>query len=153
VPKTPRLKTMSDKFNFRNPDVGEVQDMYAKAKILRQRRLRYKMLQDLLDGKTVDMTKDAKLFEALNKEKMEFDEILRLHPDQANEAMLAAKEDRESIDENVYWNRHSPAKWGKLGHIPPCIYHSRPPEYWEDSRLLKAFFNMYTKFRVSTRKV
>jgi hypothetical protein len=138
---------------MRNPDPGEVKDMYAQAKILRQRRLRYKMLQDLLDGKTVDMTKDAKLFEALNKEKMEFDEILKLHPDQANEAILAAKEDREGIDENVYWNRHSPAKWAKLGHIPPCIYHARSPEYWEDSRLLKAFFNMYSKFRVSTRKI
>lgn len=144
---------MANTFNFRNPDEGEVQDMYAQAKAIRQKRLRLKMLQDLLDGKTVDMTKDAKLFEALNHEKMEFDEILRLHPDQANDAMMAAKEDREQVDENVYWNRHSPAKWGKLGHIPPCIYHSRPAAYWEDSRLLKAFFNMYTKFRVSTRKI
>jgi len=138
---------------MRNPDEGEVQNMYAQTKILRQRRLRYKMLQDLLDGKTVDMTKDAKLFEALNHEKMEFEEILKLHPEQAREAILAAKEDRESVEENVYWNRHSSAKWGKLGHIPPCIYYSRPAEYWEDSRLLKAFFNMFTKFRISTRKI
>jgi hypothetical protein len=144
---------MSDKFNFRNPDKNEVTDMYAKAKAMRQKKLRYKMLQDLLDGKTVDMTKDAKLFEALNHEKMEFEELLKLHPEQANESILAAKEDRESIDENIYWNRNSPAKWAKLGHIPPCCYHARPPEYWENQKLLKAFFNMFTKFRVSTRQI
>lgn len=144
---------MSDKFNMRNPDPNEVRDMYQQAKIIRERRMKYKLLKDILDGKTVDLTKSTVLFEALNRERMEFDEILKLHPDQANDALMAAKEDRESIDENIYWNRNSPAKWGKLGHIPPCIYHSRPPEYWEDSRLLKSFFNMYTKFRVSTRKV
>ncbi len=144
---------MNNSFNFRNPQVGEVQDMYAQAKVRRARVIKYKMLKELLDGKTVDMTQNTQLFEALNREQMEFEEILKLHPDQANEAILAAKEDREQIDENVYWNRNSPAKWGKLGHIPPCIYYSRPAEYWEDSRLLKAFFNMFTRFRVSTRKI
>ena len=144
---------MSDKFNFKNPDPGEVQGMYAEAKARRARIVKYKMLKDLLDGKTVDMTQNVQLFEALNREQMEFEAILKNHPDQANEAMLAAKEDREEIDENIYWNRNSPAKWGKLGHIPPCIYYARPAEYWEDKRLLKAFFNMFTKFRVSTRKI
>jgi len=82
---------------------------------------------------------------------MEFEEILKLHPDQAKEAILAAKEDREDVEENVYWNRNSPAKWAKLGHIPPCIYHARPPEYWNDEKILKSFFNTFTKFRISTR--
>lgn len=144
---------MSDKFNFRNPDTGEVQDMYKRAKRLREQKMKYKLLKDMLDGKTVDLTKSSALFEAMNREKMEFESILALHPDQANDAMMAAKEDRDSIEENIYWNRDSKAKWGKLGHIPPCLYYARPAEYWEDPKILRAFFNIFTKFRVSTRKV
>jgi hypothetical protein len=84
---------------------------------------------------------------------MEFEEILKLHPDQAEEAVLATKEDRSSIEENIYWNRESPAKWARLGHIPPCIYYSRPAEYWANKKLLKLFFNTFTKFRVSTSRI
>lgn len=144
---------MNEKFNMRNPQPGEVQSLHQQAKVLRVQKIKYKMLKDLLDGKTVDMTQNTQLFEALNKEKMEFEEILKLHPDQAKEAILATKEDREDVTENVYWNRNSPAKWAKLGHIPPCVYYSRPSEYWSDERILKAFFNTFTKFRISTREL
>jgi len=144
---------MKNSFNFRNPDKGEVADMYAAAKGKRESLVKYKMIKQLLNGETIDLRNNTQLFEALNRERMEFEEILKLHPDQVKEAIDAVKEDRENISENVYWNRDSPAKWAKLGHIPPCVYHARPPEYWNDKKILKNFFNMFSKFRVSTSKI
>jgi len=144
---------MKDSFNFRNPDKGEVTEMYASAKKKREQIIKYKMIKKLLDGETIDLRGSAPLFEALNKERMEFEEILKLHPDQVKEAFEAVKEDRQCITENIYWNRDSPAKWAKLGHIPPCVYHSRPAEYWNNKKILKNFFNTFTKFRVSTSKI
>jgi hypothetical protein len=141
-----------DTFNMRNPDQYEVVEIHNEAKKRRAQQIKYKLIKDLMDGKSVDVTLSPALYEALNKEKMEFEEILRLHPEQANESMLAAKEDRDMLEENKYWNRDG-AKWGVLGHIPPCVYTSRPAEYWNDKKILKAFFNMYPKFRVSSRKI
>jgi hypothetical protein len=141
-----------DTFNMRNPDPNEVVEMHNEAKKRRAQIIKYKVIKDLMDGKDTDITVSPAIYEALNREKMDFEQILRLHPDQANEAMLAAKEDREMIDENKYWNSEG-AKWGVLGHIPPCVYNSRPSEYWNNKKILKAFFNMYPKFRVSTRKI
>jgi hypothetical protein len=144
---------MDKKFNMRNPVKGEVSEMMAETKRRRAMILKYKLLKQLLAGETIDLTQSPALFEALNRERMEFEEILKLHPEQANEAILAAKEDRESVEENVYWNRESPAKWARLGHIPPCVYYARPAEYWSDSKLLKNFFNTFTKFRISTNRI
>lgn len=144
---------MSQRFNMRNPNKNEVGDMVSEAKRRRALKIKCKLIKQMLDGQTVDITQSPALFEALNREKMEFEEILKLHPEQTEEAIAATKEDRSSIEENVYWNRESPAKWARLGHIPPCVYYSRPPEYWADSRLLKNFFNTFTKFRVSTNRI
>lgn len=144
---------MNNTFNMRNPDIGEVASVYKEAKKRRLQMMKYKLLKQLLDGETVDLTKSPELFEALNRERMEFEELLKLHPEQAEESVLAAKEDRDLVEENVYWNPDSPAKWAKLGHIPPCIYYSRPAEYWADKRILKQFFNMFTKFRISTSRI
>lgn len=144
---------MSKTFNMRNPDKNEVGDMVSETKRRRAMMMKYKLIKQLLDGETIDLTLSPALFEAYNRERMEFEEILKLHPDQTDEAILATKEDRESIEENIYWNRESPAKWARLGHIPPCVYYSRPAEYWADKRLLKNFLNTFTKFRVSTSRI
>ena len=137
---------------MRNPSPNEVIEMDRDAKKRRSQLIRYKLIKDLMDGKTVDLTLSPALYEALNREKMEFEQILKLHPDQAKEAELAAKEDRELTEENRYWNREG-AKWATLGHIPPCVYNARPSSYWADKRILKAFFNIFTKFRISTKPI
>ena len=139
-------------FNMRRPAPGEVIEMHQAAKKRRSQQIKFKILKDLMDGKTSDLTESPALYEALNRERMEFEQILALHPDQAQEAIKAAEEDRSMIDENKYWNPDG-AKWATLGHIPPCVYYSRPPAYWEDKRILKAFFNMYSKFRISTKPI
>ena len=137
---------------MRNPDPNEVLEMHEEVKKRRSQQIKYKLIKDLMDGKSVDLTVSPELYEALNREKMEFEQILKLHPDQAKEAELAAKEDRELMDENKYWNTKG-AKWAMLGHIPPCVYNSRPPQYWADKSILKSFLNTFTKFRISTRPI
>lgn len=137
---------------MRNPDPNEVLEMHQETKRRRSQQIKFKIIKELMDGKTSDLTVCPELYEALNREKMEFEQILALHPDQVNEALLAVKEDRELMDENQYWNREG-AKWAILGHIPPCVYNARPPAYWADKRIIKAFFNTFTKFRISSRQV
>lgn len=134
---------MSETFNFRNPDPGEVVMMQNLVKQRVLARQKYKVLSQLLNGKTVDLRDSSLIFEALNREKMEFDDILKLHPEQGKDCVDQAKEDRE-LGQNI----KSKAKWAIRGHIPPCIYHSRPPEYWKDKKILKEFFRMYPKFSV-----
>lgn len=141
-------------FNFRNPNPGEVNSVYRQAKLKRSQIIKYKLLKQLLDGQTVDLTQSPQLFEALNREKMEFESIMALHPEQVNEALEATKEDRELMGygETTY-NKKSPAGYRMLGHIPPCVYNARSAEYWADSKLLKNFFNTFTKFRISTNRI
>jgi len=148
----PTLNMPENTFNMRNPKPSEVVEVNMLAKKRRAQKIKFKILKDLMDGKTSDLTASPALYEALNKEKMEFEDILKLHPEEANDAIKAAAEDRSMVEENKYWNSGG-AKWATLGHIPPCIYYSRPAEYWNDSRIIKAFFNTFTKFRISTRPV
>jgi hypothetical protein len=133
----------NNSFNFRNPSPGEVLDIQARVKRRREQLAKYKVLSQILAGKTVDLTQSSVLFEALNREKMEFDELLKLHPDQAKDCVDQAKEDREA---GV--NIHSKAKWACRGHIPPCLFYSRPKEYWKDKNIIREFFRMYPKFGV-----
>lgn len=142
-------------FNMRNPNPGEVLEMHNEAKKLRSKQIRYKILRDLLDGKTADITQDKALYEALNRERMEFEQILEFHKEDANvlDCVAQASEDRGAYDDGKYWNPDSKSRMGKLGHIPNCIFFSRPIEYWEDKRLLKNFFNIFTKFRVSSKPI
>src|SRR3990167_757043 len=143
-----------DSFNFRNPSEGEITDIQRKVQQRRLAKAKYKVLSQLLAGKKeVDVTISPEIFEALNRERMEFEEILKLHPEQANDAILAAKEDREKFSKDKYWNPQSEARWGVLGHIPPCIFYSRPMEYWKDKKLLREFYNGFPKFRVSIKRI
>ena len=143
-----------DTFNMRNPDEGEVQEIHRRAKQKLLSKDKYHVLSQLLSGKKeVDVTVSPAIFEALNRERMEFTEILKLHPDQVQNSIKAVQIDRAKHTDGKHWNPKSPAKWGCLGHIPPCVYYSRPTEYWEDKKLIKNFFNTFTKFRVSTKSV
>lgn len=132
----------NNSFNLRNPAPGEVQEMQLRAKQIREQKIRTKVLSQLLEGKTVDLTQCSALFEALNKERMEFDEILKLHPEQGVACVEQAKEDRDA------GRIRSDANWAIRGHIPPCLYNARPPEYWKNKKILNEFFRIYPKFAV-----
>jgi len=130
-------------FNMRNPAPGEVSDMLIQARKRREQVIKFKLLTKLLEGKTIDLRDSSVLFEALNRERMEFDELLKLHPDQAKDCVEQAKEDRESGI-----NTKSPAKWVCRGHIPPCLFYARPKEYWKNKKIMREFFKIYPKFKV-----
>ncbi|MFA5133107.1 MAG: hypothetical protein WC444_07310 [Candidatus Paceibacterota bacterium] len=144
---------MSEFFNVKYDTGKDVAELQQKADYIKAYKQRLKVLYELYngDGKEVDITRDASVFEAINREKLDFETILRLHPDQAKDAMEQVKIDRGSFSEGKYWNPKSKAKWGLKGHIPTCIYYSRPKEYWNNEKLTNMFFNSFPAFRISTK--
>lgn len=149
---------MSETFNLRNPEPGEVAEIHRKAQQRIRAKERYRVLSQLLSGKKdVDITVSPEIFEVLNKEKMEF-ELLMSQPqnkDNVEDCIKQAREDRERYYSggDRSWNPKSKAKWGCLGHIPHCVFYARPTEYWKNKNLVRNFFNTFTKFRVSSRRV
>lgn len=146
---------MGKNFNLRNPDPGEVKNMYQAAKEKKLQREKYQVLAKLLDGsgKEVDVTKSDLIFEALNREKMDFELLLKLHPQDGKDASEQTKFDRQFFKENTHWNPKSDAKWGIKGHVPCCCYYARPSEYWKNKELVANFFNTFTAFRINTKKI
>jgi len=130
--------------DMRNDSTEDVVDMQRRVKNIRAQKAKYKALSQLLDGKTIDLRDSSILFEALNRERMEFEEILKLHPDQAQDCIDQTKDDIEAGR-----NLESKAKWAVHYNIPLCIYYSRPKEYWQDKKMIENFLRMFPKFRVT----
>jgi hypothetical protein len=81
-------------FNMRQDSPEQVRDLQLRARKIREQKIKTKVLSQLLEGKTVDLTQSTALFEALNRERMEFDEILKLHPEPGRDCLEQAREDR-----------------------------------------------------------
>jgi len=147
---------MNESFNMRNPEEGEVQQMHAAAQSRLLAKEKYKVLSQLLSGKKdVDVTQSSIVFEALNRERMEFETLMNLPQNQSNvnQCIKDVEDLRTQYSDGKYWNPHSLAKFGTLGAIPHCCYYSRPPEYWKEKAIMKEFFNMFPKLRVSTKRI
>jgi len=152
------MENITDKIvnnpNFVNSIKGdsedEVKSLFQSAKKRKEDKIKYELLGQLLQGKVVDVTKSQQLFEALNKEKMEFEQILRLHPEEVKEHIEYVKQRKEE-QKGIWWNPNSEAKWGEKGVIPPCVYFSRPVEYWKNKKLVHNFLNEFSKFRIAER--
>jgi len=145
---------MSETFNFREPKVGEVESLGYKAQILRNYKEKYKILSHLLGAngtKEIDITNSKEIYEAINREKMDFETIMNLHPAQVAETIKQVEEDRRCFPDGKWWNRKSKAKWGLKGLIPICCYYARPDWYWKDEKLVDSFFNTFPKLRISTK--
>ena len=136
---------MTNTYDMRNDKPDEVRSLFLAAQRRKEERIKFQLLTELLDGKVVDITKSKQLFEALNREKMEFEEILKFHPDQVKTAIECAKESRE------LGYKKNKARRMEIGFIPECCYYARPPAYWANSKLKKNFLNTFTKFRVTER--
>ena len=116
--------------------------------------MKYHLIGELLNGKTVDITKSKQLFETLNKEKLEFAQLLKMNPEEAKACAEGVKTDKLNVDAGgKWWNPKSKAKWGKKGSIPPCCFYARPKEYWKNEGFTNHFFNTFTKFRVSDKPI
>jgi len=131
----------------------EVRSLFRAAKQRKDNEIKYRLLAEALQGKQIDLTKSNQLYEAVNREKMEFEELLKLHPEEAQACVDYIKFRKEECPDGIYWNRHSKAKWGYEGTVPPCCYHARPKWYWEDKRLRYAFWNTFTQFRMSDKRL
>lgn len=147
---------MSDPITFETSLRGdaddEVRSLFRAAESRKEAELRYHLIDEALRGEVIDVTKSKVLFEALNKEKMEFDELLRLHPEEVKADIEHIKSVREQ-SKGVWYNPNSKAKHGYLGRIPDCCYFARPDKYWRNKKLLYNFFNTYPVFRVSERPI
>ena len=139
---------MTDKFNMREEKPGDVRDLLKTAKQRRADRVKWHLLGELLAGKTISVTNNTELFEALNRERMDFEQILKLHPDQTKEAVEYVKQ-RKLEQGGRWYNTDSQAWWGEKGAIPPCVYYARPSTYWKNKKLMNSFLNQFPKFRIA----
>jgi len=136
--------------SLRGDSDAEVKSLFKAAKKRKEDNLKYKLLTDLLNGKVIDTTQNTQIFEALNREKMEFEQILLNHPEEVKEQIEYVKQ--RKLEQNGLWyNPQSKAKWGEKGVIPPCCYYARPKEYWKNKKLVHNFMNTFTKFRISEK--
>ena len=143
---------MTDRFNMREEKPEDVRSLLKTAKQRREERMKYHLLSELLDGKTINVIKNPQLFEALNKERLDFEQILKLHPEEVKETIEYVKERKEE-QQGRWYNPNSKAWWGEKGAIPPCCYYARPASYWKDKKLTNHFFNTFTKFRIAEGKL
>ena len=140
--------------SLRGDSDAEVQSLFRQAMRRKESRAKYQVIGDLLKGKTVDITKSKQIFEALNKEKLDFEQLLAMNPEEANACAAGVKADRLKVAEGGrWWNPKSKAKWGKKGSIPPCCFYARPKEYWKNEGFTNHFFNTFSKFRVSEKPI
>lgn len=130
----------------------DVRSLLKTAKERKAQRMKYRLLSELLAGKTINVTKNPQLFEALNRERMDFEQILKLHPEQTQETIEYVKQRKEEQG-GRWFNPDSQAWWGEKGAIPPCCYYARPKSYWDDKKLTNNFFNQFTKFRIAESKL
>ena len=131
---------------------NDVKNLMKAAKKRREDKMKYHLLSELLAGKTVNITKNNELFEALNKEKMDFETIMKLHPEEINECIEYVKE-RKVQQGGRWYNKESEAWWGEKGIIPPCVYYSRPTSYWKEKNLTNKFLNDFPKFKIAEGRV
>ena len=142
-------------FNMGNDSADEVRNLLLTAKKRKEAKMRWKLLAELMDGKTINVTNDPGLYQALNREKMEFEEILKLHPEEVKETIEYVRQRKEEQRKvgNRWYNPDSRAWWGEKGAVPPCCYYARPTSYWQNKKLTNNFFNTFSKFRIADNRL
>ncbi len=143
---------MTDQFNMKADKPEDVRTLLKEARQKREQRMKWHLIGELLDGKVINVTKSQELFEALNRERMNFESILKLHPQEVKDTIEYVKERKEQQN-GKWWNPDSQAHWGEKGAIPPCVYYARPSSYWKDKKLMNNFLNTFTKFRIAEHRL
>ena len=136
--------------SIRGDSDNEVRSLFISAKKRKEDMMKYHLLSELLSGKMIDTQKNSQIFEALNKEKMTFEALLKLHPEEVKDTIDYVNQ-RKLEQDGCWWNKDSKAKHGEKGAIPPCCYYARPTAYWKDKTLTNNFFNTFSKFRISEK--
>ena len=139
---------MSFEASIRGDSDTEVKSLFQAAKKRKEDAMKYHLIAELLEGETINLTKSPQMYEAVNREKMDFETLLKLHPEQVQETIEYVKM-RKAEQNGIWWNKDSKAKHGEKGAIPPCCYFARPVWYWKNKALVNSFFNTFSKFRIS----
>jgi len=142
---------MTDQFNMREEKPEDVRSLLLTAKARKEQNMKWHLLGEALKGKTINVTKNQELFESLNRERMEFEDILKLHPEETQETMEYVKE-RKAQQGGRWYNPESKAWWGEKGVIPPCVFFARPHSYWT-KELMNKFLNDFPKFRICEGRI
>ena len=151
VPNSHQL-IMNDQFNMREDKPEDVRSLFKAAQKRKEDKIKFHLLAELIDGKTINVTKNQELFEALNRERMDFETIMKLHPEEIKETMNYVKE-RKIQQDGKWYNTDSKAWWGEKGVIPPCVYYARPSYYWRNKSFVNKFLNDFPKFRIAEGKL
>ena len=132
-----------------------------KCKIISKNKAKYKAIADMMDGKSVDITKVPSLFVHLNRprsieddERLTLEEYMKEFPEECELAMLVAKQRRDADSKD--YNPNSFAKWRNPGIMPPSIHAlfcERYPDTKERAKKFYRFFNMFPKFRISSKPI
>jgi len=136
--------------SIRGDSADEVRSLFKAAKKRKEEAMKYHLLSELLEGETINLTKSPQMYEAINREKMEFETLLNLHPEEVQETIEYVNM-RKAEQNGIWWNKDSPAKHGEKGAVPPCCYFARPVWYWKSKALVNSFFNIFSKFRISEK--
>lgn len=145
----------------RDDSVKKMLEAGRMAEEIKQNKGRYKILADLIAGKSADITQDGLIFATINRprsleddERLTLEEYMKFYPQQCEDAMEMAA-NRRSADERDY-NPHSQAKWRQQGYMPECVAKllmDSYPQPEDRKRAIKRFFNMFPKFRISSKAI
>jgi hypothetical protein len=138
--------------DVRHDSPDDVKSLLKNAEQRRADRMKWHLLGEALAGKTIDVTKNQELFEALNRERMDFEEIMKMHPQEMTEIIEGVKLRRQEMG-GKWYNPDSDAWWGEKGVIPKCVYYARPSSYWRNKDFVNKFFNDFPVFRIGDRKL
>lgn len=143
---------------------SEVQKMLQAGRMaeeIKNNKGRYKIIADLMARGSADITQDNLVFAAINRpksleddERLTLEEYMKFYPQQCEDAMEMAKA-RRSADEKDY-NPHSKAKWRQQGYMPECVANLIVDSYKDPkdrASAFKRFFNMFPKFRISSKQI
>ncbi len=131
------------------------------AEAIKQNKVRYKIIADMMNKGSADIAGDGLIFAAVNRprsleddERLSIEEYMKFYPHEVEDALYVAAQ-RRAENEKAY-NMKSKAKWHHLGEMPVCIGNlmiEMYPNAEDRKRAFKRFFNMFPKFRISSRAI
>lgn len=134
-----------------------------KEAYIKSKKAHFRILADLFRDGTANVANDARWVAMLNKPKdinesnpaLTLEEYMKCFPEDCNQAMEAAKFNRESLM-NDGINRNSLAFYSFLGCPPDCIsklFAEIYPEAGDRRKAWYSFFRQFPAFKVTMRKI
>lgn len=126
-----------------------------KAKILKEKKAHFKIISDLMNTGTADISNDGKWVAYANRFQLALEDYMGFFPEDVKDALESAERFRQEINHDGI-NRRSLARYHFLGCLPRCIselFSEMYPDKDERRTHLHRFFRSFPKFKVTTRNV